>query len=148
MSIIVTLRNNLRKRPLWMNALMLFCAYMALIYVPWDFLLKPVAEDEEVWFGILLTGWWAKATEPLHLAIYAAGAWGFWHQRSWMHPWAALYTGQIAIGMFVWSLLDARGPGLVAGLVSALPFVVLAVFLWRARPHFQPEVLQQEDTGQ
>lgn len=145
MSSIMIIRNNLRKRPLWMNVLMLFCAYMAVIYVPWDFLLKPVAEDEEVWFGILLTGWWAKATEPLHLAIYAAGAWGFWYRRPWMHPWAALYTGQVALGMLVWSLIDVRGPGLVGGLVAALPFLVLAIFLWRARTHFQAATSIQED---
>lgn len=65
-------------RPVWMNILMVFCAYMAFIYLPWDLFVKPVAEDQEVWFGILLTGWAAKATEPLHWAIYAAGTWGFW----------------------------------------------------------------------
>ena len=32
-----TLRDNLKLRPFWMNALMFFCAYMAVIYVPWDF---------------------------------------------------------------------------------------------------------------
>ena len=38
-------------RPGWMNALMAFCAYMAFVYVPWDFFVKPVAEDQEVWLG-------------------------------------------------------------------------------------------------
>ena len=28
-------------RPTWMNALMVFCGYMAFVYVPWDFLIKP-----------------------------------------------------------------------------------------------------------
>jgi hypothetical protein len=28
-------------RPGWMNALMVFSAYMAFVYVPWDFLVKP-----------------------------------------------------------------------------------------------------------
>ena len=68
---LTTLRDNFRLRPLWMNAVMLFCAYMAFIYVPWDFLFKPMAEDEEVWFGILLTGWAAKATG--HLAARPEG---------------------------------------------------------------------------
>ena len=133
---LTTLRDNFRLRPLWMNALLLFCAYMAFIYVPWDFLFKPMAEDEEVWFGILLTGWAAKATEPLHWAIYAAGTVGFWRMRPWMHPWAAVYVVQIAIGMFVWALLDDRSRGWAGGVAAALPFVILAVALWRARGRF------------
>lgn len=130
------LRSNLHRRPLWMNIIMVFCAYMALIYVPWDLLFKPVAEDEEVWFGIMLTGWWAKITEPLHLAIYAAGAWGFWHMRYWMHPWALVYTAQVAIGMFVWSAMNGEPSGLLAPLIGAAPFVVLCVLFWRARARF------------
>jgi hypothetical protein len=34
--------------------------------VAWDFFVKPVAHDAEVWFGIVLSGWAAKLTEPLH----------------------------------------------------------------------------------
>ena len=138
MQLLDTLRGNFRLRPLWMNGLLLFCAYMTFIYVPWDFFIKPVAEDEEVWFGILLTGWAAKATEPLHWAIYAAGTVGFWRMRPWMHPWAAVYVVQIAIGMFVWSLLDERSPGWWGGLIAAAPFVILAVALWRAKGRFRP----------
>ena len=59
-------------RPAWMNALMVFSAYMAFVYGPWNFFVKPMAHDEEVWLGILFTGFWAKLTEPLHWAIYAA----------------------------------------------------------------------------
>ena len=51
------LKRVFRGRPLWLNVLMVFCAYMSFIYVPWDFFFKPVEQDEEVWFGILLTGW-------------------------------------------------------------------------------------------
>ena len=36
---------------------MLFCLYMALVYMPWDIFIKPVAEDQEVWFGYMFTGW-------------------------------------------------------------------------------------------
>ena len=131
-----TLRDNLKLRPFWMNALMFFCAYMAVIYVPWDFFFKAMAEDEEVWFGILLTGWAAKATEPLHWLIYLGGAIGFWKMKSWMHPWACLYVVQIAIGMFVWNYLDERGSGLMGSFLIAIPFIVLAVALWRAKPRF------------
>ncbi len=115
---------------------MLFCAYMAFIYVPWDFLSKPVADAEEVWFGIMLTGYAAKATEPLHLLIYLAGAIGFWRMSPLMHPWAALYVGQVAVAMFVWNLVNASGRGPLSGLITALPFIVLAIFLWRARSRF------------
>jgi hypothetical protein len=120
-----------------MNLLLAFCAYMTFIYVPWDFFFKPVAVDQEVWFGIMFTGWAAKATEPLHWLIYAAGTLGFWKMKRWMFPWASVYVIQIAIGMFVWSMIDERGPGLVAACAVALPFIILAIALWRARPRFQ-----------
>ncbi len=130
------LRENARTRPLWMNFLLAFCAYMTFIYVPWDFLFKPVAEDAEVWFGVMLTGWAAKATEPLHWLIYGAGTVGFWKMKSWMFPWASLYVVQIAIGMFVWQWLDERGQGVLGGSIAAAVFMLLAVALWRAKPRF------------
>jgi hypothetical protein len=132
----VNWRAELAKRPWWMNALLVFCAYMTFVYLPFDLFWKPVAEDQEVWFGILLGGWAAKLTEPLHWAIYAAGLYGFWNMRSWMHPWAALYVGQIGVGMFVWSLSDERGAGVWGGAIAAIPFLLLAVALWRAKLRF------------
>jgi short-subunit dehydrogenase len=137
------IRDAFGRRPGWMNALMLFSAYMAFVYVPWDFFVKPVALDEEVWFGIRLHGWWAKLTEPLHFAIYALGAYGFWHMRPWMWPWAAIYAGQVAIAVLVWPLLyrDEIGGGMlravVFGAVSFSAFAALTVALWRARGRFQ-----------
>jgi hypothetical protein len=121
-----------------MNLMMLFCLYMTFVYMPFDLFLKPVASDEEVWFGLLLRGWAAKATEPLHWAIYAAGAWGFWHMRSWMWPWAAVYVAQIAVGMLVWSALDERSAGWWMGIPPLAAFGALAWLLWRSRPLFQP----------
>lgn len=123
-------------RPIWMNFLMVFCGYMTFFYLPWDLFVKPVAGDQEVWFGFMLTGWAAKATEPIHWAIYAAGTYGFWKMSSWMWPWASLYVAQIAIGMFVWQLLDERGGNLLGGALTAAPFVLLTVMLWRARSRF------------
>ena len=64
------LRVHFARRPGWMNAVMVFCAFATVIYVPWDFFVKAVAEDQEAWFGFLLTGYWAKATEPLHWLQY------------------------------------------------------------------------------
>jgi hypothetical protein len=131
------LREGLGRRPTWMNALLGFCAYMTFVYVPWDFLAKPVAEDAEIWFGVPLHGWAAKATEPLHLALYAAGTWGFWHMRRWMWPWASVYAAQVAIGMVVWSLWafdGARAAG--TAVATGAPIAAIAVALWRARDRF------------
>lgn len=147
MPVFSQLRLNLKRRPMWMNLIMVFCFYMAVFYVPWDLFFKPVSEDQEVWFGILLTGWWAKATEPLHLAIYAAGAWGFWHMRAWLHPWAALYVFQIAIGMFIWNLINENGAGFVGAIITATPFIVLGVCLWRARNQFINSQLHGEEAA-
>ncbi|HVO27055.1 MAG TPA: SDR family oxidoreductase [Candidatus Margulisiibacteriota bacterium] len=131
------LRERLQQRPWWMNVLMLFCAYMAAVYMPWDFFAKPAARDAEAWFGFLLHGWWAKLTEPLHWAIYAAGAYGFWRMRSWMWPWAALYAAQVALGMFVWNVVYVGGArGWLGGLASFVPFAVIAVALWNAQDQF------------
>ncbi len=133
------LRSILAGRPGWMSALMLFSAYMAIIYVPWDFFMKPVAVDEEVWFGILFRGWAAKFLEPFHWAIYAAAAYGFRCMKSWMWPWASLYVWHLACGMLVWNLLYGfEGfAGFITGVVSFAAFAALAVALWRARPLFQ-----------
>lgn len=131
-------RTQLGRRPWWMNALLAFCVYMAVVYVPFDLFYKSVATDEEVWFGYLLHGWAAKLTEPLHWAIYAAGAYGFWKMRPWMWPWAAVYSAQVSVGMLVWNLRDARGRGWTGGLVTALVFLVPTVALWRARARFRP----------
>jgi short-subunit dehydrogenase len=124
-------------RPGWMNALLVFCAYMTFVYVPWDFFVKPVAGDEEVWLGILFTGVAAKLTEPLHWAIYAAGTYGFLRMRPWMWPWAAVYAGSVAFGMLVWPLLYLDGFGaLLFAVVAFVPFAWLTRALWRAEPLF------------
>jgi len=119
-----------------MNLLFVFCLYMTFVYLPFDLFWKPVAADEEVWFGITLHGWAAKATAPLHWLIYGAGAYGFWKMRPWMWPWAALYVAQVSVAMLVWNLLDPRGAGLLAGAIAAALFAVPAVALWRARRAF------------
>lgn len=123
-------------RPRWANALLVFVAFMTFVYTPWDLFFKPVAQDQEVWFGFLLTGWAAKATAPLHWAIYAAFTWGLWKMRPWMRFWGALYIVQIAIGMLVWNLLDVRG-SILGGIVSGLVFAWLAVAYWRAGRVFE-----------
>ena len=130
---------ELRRRPWWMNVLWAFCLYMTFIYMPFDLFFKPVAEDEEVWFGFVLTGWAAKATEPLHWLIYAAGAYGFWKMSRWMWPWAGVYAAQVMVAMLVWNLVDARGGGWIPGLIAAAVFAVPTAALWLAKRHFRPE---------
>lgn len=138
-----SLRRVFAGRPWWMNASMLFCAYMTFIYMPFDVFLKPVAEDQEVWFGYMLTGWAAKATEPFHWAIYAAGTYGFLRMRPWMWPWASLYVGQIVFGMVVWGALYGQGSpgavGLAFGIIALVLLITLTAGLWRARAAFQSE---------
>ena len=125
-----------RQRPWWMNFLFVFCVYMAFVYMPFDMFLKPVAQDQEVWFGILLTGWSAKATEPLHWAIYIAGGYGFWKMRRWMWPWSGVYVFQIAISMLVWNVL--RGAH-VTGVITFAVFVAIVAALYRSRALFHSE---------
>jgi hypothetical protein len=122
-----------KTRPWWMNLMLGFCVFMTCVYLPFDMFWKPVAADQEVWFGVLLEGWAAKLTEPFHWAIYAAGAYGFWKMKSWMWPWAAVYSLQVAIGMLVWSLM--RG-SLLAGGVAFAVFMIPTIALYRARELF------------
>ncbi len=127
-------------RPTWMNVLMVFCGYMAFIYVPWDFLIKPTAGDEEVWFGLRFYGVWAKLSEPLHWAIYAAGWYGFRNMKGWMWPWAAVYAAQVALSALIWNFVYVGGfGGVVLGLVSLVPFAVLTYALWQADALFGAE---------
>jgi short-subunit dehydrogenase len=127
-------------RPWWMNALMVFSGYMAFVYLPWDVLVKPAAVDEEVWFGIRFHGGAAKFLALFHWAIYAAGAYGFRHMRAWMWPWAAVYAGQVALGMLVWNWVYVGGfLGFLLGVVAFVPFALLTSALWNARPLFQAE---------
>jgi hypothetical protein len=131
------IRHHLSRRPAWMNALLLFCAYMTFVYVPWDLFAKPAAIDEEVWFGIRFHGAWAKLLALPHWAVYGAGVVGFWGMRAWMWPWAALYAGQVAFGMLVWPLVYVGGGrGLAAGLVAGGAFGGLTLALWASRPRF------------
>jgi|TARA_B100000809_G_scaffold179935_1_gene177556 hypothetical protein len=106
---------------------------MSFVYMPFDMFLKPVAEDQEVWFGVLFEGWAAKLTEPLHWAIYAAGCFGFWRMRPWMWPWASVYALQVAVSMLVWNVMrDA----LLAGSISFAVFMIPTTALYRSRSYF------------
>ena len=130
-----SVREDWHSRPWWMNLIFYFCVYMTFIYMPFDLFLKPVEEDQEIWFGFTLTGWYAKATEPLHWIIYGLGTYGFWRMKTWMWPWASIYVAQIVISMFVWNILSYRGD-LLSAIISASVFCIPMVMLWISREKF------------
>lgn len=127
------LRVRFGRRPWWMNVLMLICAYVAFVHIPLDLLRTPIARDAEVWFGIALHGWAAKATELLHWLIYLCGAYGFWRMRPWMWPWASLYTWQVALAVFVWELHAGHW---LRALVGGAAIALVGRALWRAQAAF------------
>ncbi len=132
------LRDIFRDRPWWMNVLMVFSTYMAFVYMPWDIFWKPVADDQEVWFGLLFTGWAAKLLALPHWFVYAAATYGFRRMRPWMRPWGAAYVGQVSVGMLVWNATQLGGLlGIAVGVLVAIPFAFLAAAIWNARDVFE-----------
>ena len=129
-------------RPWWLNLIWFFCLYMTFIYMPFDFFTKPFERWEEVWFGFTIRGWPAKLSEPIHWAIYAAGSYGIWKMKSWMWPWAGVYSAQIVIAMAVFNIIagpeygDHRGGGPIAAVITSLFFLIPTVLLFRARSLF------------
>ena len=119
-----------------MNLIYGFSLYMTFIYMPFDLFYKSVAGDEEVWFGVVLRDWAAKATEPFHWVIYAGLSYGFWKMKRYMWPWAGIYLAQVSISMLVWNVIDERGWGVVWGLVVAGLFLVPTVGLFSAKEKF------------
>ncbi|MBJ18947.1 MAG: SDR family oxidoreductase [bacterium] len=131
-----------RERPWWMSATMIFCAYMAFIYMPWDIFVKPVAEDQEVWFGILFSGFWAKVLAFPHWFVYSAAVYGFRRRRPWMAFWAPAYAAQVAFGIYLWTAVATGGfSGIIVGLFPAIPFVGLVYAFWNNRDYFDPKPL-------
>jgi hypothetical protein len=120
-----------------MNVLLLICLVSALVVLPWNILLRPVADMVDVWFGFEVKGWAAKLTSLVHWGIYAAGTWGFWKLSPWMSPWAAVYVGQVAFSHLLWSELSPNGRGWPIGLIQAIAILFVALALWRARSVFQ-----------
>ena len=104
--------------------MMLFCFYMALVYVPWDFFVKPIEGDQEVWFGYMLTDWDAKRAAIPHWIIYAAGAWGF--------------TANSAFDSLE-SQMEHETRGIAEAARSADGREGIAAFLEKRRPEFKGE---------
>ena len=124
------------KRAWWLNLIMLFSFYMVIIYTPFDVGLKPLAEDEDVWFGYTFTGWGAKAGGVVHAIVYAALAWGLWKMHPWVWWVGSLYLTQVALAMFLWPLFNDQG-GLLTAAIAGGIFAIPAVAFWMARDRFQ-----------
>ena len=128
-----------------MNLVWFFCLYMTFVYMPWDMFVKPPEHWEEVWLGFTIRGWAAKLSEPVHWAIYIAGSYGFWKMKSWMWPWAAIYAGQVAIGMVIFNIIagpeygDGRGGGPITAILIGTALAWLTFKLWRARTLFDTD---------
>ena len=122
-----------RTRPLWATGLALFCA-LTVVFLAIRDLFVPEVRDTEVWLGFESTGRVARLTAPIHWAIFAAGAWGFWRVRSWIWPWASVYVFYVAISHLVWNLVSPSGGGLSAGLWQLALFSIPALALLAARP--------------
>jgi hypothetical protein len=120
----------------WATALAVFCAVTVVYLVARD-LFVPHVRDVEVWFGIELRGWAARATAPLHWAIFAVGAWAFATQRAWVWPAASLYAVYIAVSHLVWNVTSPSGGGLAAGLLQLGLFLIPAVLVFKLRPRNQ-----------
>tara|TARA_Y100001970_G_scaffold158196_1_gene193491 strand:+ start:7208 stop:7630 length:423 start_codon:yes stop_codon:yes gene_type:complete len=132
--------NILMRRPLWMNVVFLFCVYMTFVYLPWDVFVKPIAEDEEVWFGFIFYGWMAKLGGIVHWAVYGSLTYGLWFMRPWAWSCVGLYLLQIAWSMCVWALLTDSPNSGWASLAVALMFVFLSTIFYRNRSLFNSEL--------
>lgn len=119
-------------RPWWATGLALFCAGTLLFLAARD-LFVPHVRDTEVWLGFEVHGRAARLTAPLHWAVFAAGAWGYWHVRPWIWPWASVYAFVIAGSHLIWNLTSPSGGGLAAGLWQLALFSIPALALLWAR---------------
>jgi hypothetical protein len=119
-----------------MTALAVFCA-ATVPFLAWRDLFVPHARDVEVWLGFELHGAAARWSAPVHWAIFALGAWGFWRARPWIVPAAAGYLFYVALSHLVWSEASPNGHGWVAGLAQAAAISVPGFLLLRASRRHQ-----------
>ncbi len=103
----------------WMTGLSVFCIATVAVLVPRD-LFFAETRDVEVWLGLEVRGIAALLTAPLHWAIFAVGAWGFWNRRTWILTWAAGYIFYVALSHIIGSEVSLNGRGWPSGLVQNL----------------------------
>ena len=115
-------------------ALAAFCLATIVFLVTRDlFVAGP--RDVEVWFGFELRGGWARATAPLHWALFGFGAWAFWTARPWVWRAAAAWCGYVALSHVVWNFVSPNGGGAFDALWQFVLFLAPApVLLWLAPP--------------
>jgi hypothetical protein len=118
-------------RPAWMTAMALFCA-LTVMFLAWRDGFVPEVGNAEVWLGFELHGAAARLSAPLHWAIFATGAWGFWRAAPWITPAAAAYASYVSVSHLVWNVTSPSGGGWRAGFVQAALFSLPAIALWRA----------------
>lgn len=134
-------------RPVWATGMAAFCAGTVGFLVARD-LFVPEVRDTEVWLGLELHGWKARATAPLHWGVFACGAWGYWRMRRWVWPWASVYAFQVALGHLVWNVTSASGGGWGAGWAQGALFSLPAVGLLWARPERGRSAMNTRREGQ
>ena len=133
----IDLKAEWAKRPWWLNLILIFCLFMTLGYSIFDVVLKPLEHDEDVWLGVMFTGWAAKVGGVLHWIVYGALAWGLWHMRPWAWWLGSLYTTQVAIAMFAWPILNDESRGLLLPALIGALFAIPAIAFWRSRALFE-----------
>jgi hypothetical protein len=111
----------------------LFCLLALAWIVPRD-LVWSDARFVEVWLGFELHGALARATAPLHWAVFAVGAWAFWRERPWAWSAAAAYAFYVALSHVVWSLASPNGGGAFGAAWQGALFSLTGFALWRWRP--------------
>jgi len=126
------------KRPdNWQSTLLAaLCLLTLLTHLVRD-LFIPETRDVEVWFGLEVRGTAALLTAPIHWAIFAAGAWGFWTQRPWVWTAASAYLVYGAFAHLIWSEASDHGRGWMIGLVQATLISAMAAAVWRMRPRVE-----------
>ena len=92
----------------------------------------PESRDVEVWLGFEIRGPLALATAPIHWALFAVGAWGFWTGRPWMGKLAAFYLFYAGLAHLVWSEASPNGRGWRIGLAQAAALATLGALVLRA----------------
>ena len=132
--------NILKRRPFWMNVVFLFCVYMTFVYLPWDVFIKPIAEDEEVWFGFIFYGWMAKLGGIVHWIVYGSLAYGLRYMRPWARICVGLYLLQVAWSIFVWALLTDYPNSVWPSLTVASVFLFLSILFFRNKASFNSEL--------
>jgi hypothetical protein len=121
-----------RRAALARQALALLCA-ATVVFLALRDLLVPEVRDVEVWLGFEVRGAAARATAPLHWAIFAAGAWAFWRGKPWIWTAAAAYVLVVALSHLVWSEASPNGQGWPMGLLQAAGISLVALGLLRLR---------------